>query len=461
MLNSNLSKPVQLNKKNISGSINQIKKGPSFDEYSKQNIQPKRRPSNDTKIESILKQESNIIDLEKSNLATRPEPISKALLEEARARRAIKSATKQATSSPKSKAVKPSPQKKAAKSKPVSEITEKVSEPVKKHSIKKESTSTENTKENDEKLQSLFLEIVELKKQNKDYQSEIDILKTKNDTNLKRIRDLERQKEEQYQDRRNLELKKELLDSGHQRNINKIQRLLKGYRRDLEFVNNKDSNIYEFKRNSEKSRGSSYSRKKKENDMSIIDLLLCDKNYDKSMLDQLIMIEESNENIWGLSARDLNELNAVLNIYNSNGMDASDIKNQLCKLSWFLDVSSQRNSSIPRIASALDKISSNKLDFREFLSHLLVPLFSSSHYNYLDQLFDLFDMDSDSLISLDDLKGVIKEIEWEDALSVNDLRYLLKQMSTNIYNKNIDLESTQNILVSKEEFKEFFRSIFD
>ncbi|KAH8583973.1 EF hand family [Cryptosporidium sp. chipmunk genotype I] len=460
MLNSNLSKPVQLNRKTISGTKSSAKKGILIDEPTKPSTHLKRRPSIDLINEELLKQESKAVNKEKSNLATRPEPISKALLEEARARRVNKLTTKQVTSSPKSKAVKQSPQKKVVKTKSSVETSDKIVEPAKKQQIKKE-VIVDHSKELEEELERLLNEISELKEKEKNYRSEINELKTDNEANLNKIKILEKQKEEQFQNKRNLQLSKELLESGHQQNIDKIQKLIKGCRRELTFGNESSSGIYDPEKSFNKKDKFKTTKRKKENDMGIMGLLLCDKVYDKSYLDQLIMIEESNGNIWGLSSRDLNELNAVLNIYNSNGMNSTDIKSHLNNLSWFLEISSQRNSSLPHIATALDKISSNKLDFKEFLSFLLVPLFSSSHYSYLDQLFDLFDMDSDSFISLDDMKGVIKEIEWEEAFSINDLRFLLKQMSTNIFSKNIDSESSHNILISREEFNEFFRSILD
>ncbi|KAK9172575.1 hypothetical protein CmeUKMEL1_13680 [Cryptosporidium meleagridis] len=460
MLNSNLSKPVQLNKKTISGTKSSAKKGVIIDEPTKPNAQLKRRPSLDVINEEILKQESKAINKEKSNLATRPEPISKALLEEARAKRANKLTTKQVTSSPKSKAVKQSPQKKIVKTKSFVETSGKTAETTKKQHVKKE-VIIDHSKELEEELEKLLNEISELKEQEKNYKSEISELKTDNEAKLHKIKILEKQKEEQFQNKKNLQLSSELLESGHQKNIEKIQKLIKGCRRELAFGNEGSAIEYDAEKGFDKKNNYKAAKRKKENDMGIMGLLLCDKIYDKSYLDQLVMIEESNENIWGLSARDLNELNSVLNIYNYNGMNSADIKSQLNNLSWFLEISSQRNSSLPHIASALDKISSNKLDFKGFILNLLVPLFSSSHYSYLDQLFDLFDMDGDSFISLDDMKAVVREIEWEEAFSINDLRFLLKQMSTNILNKNIDSESNRNIIISREEFNEFFRSILD
>ncbi|KAJ1606226.1 hypothetical protein OIY81_3274 [Cryptosporidium canis] len=460
MLNSNLSKPVQLNRKTITGTKFSTKNGTIADESSSPSLHLKRKPSVDALNVKRPTNEPEIAKTEESNLATRPEPISKTLLEEARARRANKVASKKVASSPKSKVVKQIPQKKVTKTKPSAETLDKHVESTKKQSVKKEPT-VDHSKELEEEVGKLLLEISELKRQEKLYKSEINELKIGNEANLKKIKTLEKQKEEQYQNKRDLQLSKELLESGHQQNIDKIQRLIKGCRRELEFGHEKFSKIHDPGKSQDKKDRTKTSKRKKENDMGIMELLLCDCTYDKSYLDQLIMIEESNANIWGLSSRDLNELNLVLNTYNSNGMSSVDIKSQLNNLSWFLEITSQRNSSLPHIASALDKISSNKLEFKEFLSSVLVPLFSSSYYSYLDQLFDLFDMDSDSFISLEDMKGVIREIEWEDAFSVNDIRFLLQQMSTNILNKNIDSESGHNILVSREEFNEFFRSILD
>lgn len=460
MLNSNLSKPVQLNRKTISGAKGNTKKGVLIDEPASPSPYLKRKPSIDTISQEQTTHTSEAKNGEESNLATRPEPISKTLLEEARVRRANKLTSKKATTSPKSKAVKQSPQKKVTKNKPSIEISDKNVELTKKQPIKKEVTP-DHSKELQEELGRLLNEISELKRQEELYRSEIAELKIDNEENLKKLKILERQKEEQYQNKRDLQLSKELLESGHQQNIDKIQRLIKGCRRELAFGNENPSQIHDLAKVSDKKDHSKTNRRKKENDMGIMELLLHDSVYDKSYLDQLIMIEESNANIWGLSARDLNELNVVLNIYNSNGMTSTDIKSQLNNLSWFLEITSQRNSSLPHIANALDKISSNKLDFKEFLSYILVPLFSSSYYSYSDQLFDLFDMDNDSFISLEDMKGIIREIEWEDAFSINDLRFLLKQMSTNIFNRNINSESGHNILISREEFNEFFRSILD
>ncbi|OII75357.1 uncharacterized protein cubi_01878 [Cryptosporidium ubiquitum] len=460
MLSSNLSKPVQLNKKNISGAKGNTKKGALIDETTNPNTHLKRRPSIDTANKVLPNKEQTAASKEISNLATRPEPISKALLEEARARRASKLTFKQVTSSPKSKTTKQSPQKKVVKAKSSVETSEKIVEPTKKQPIKKE-VIVDHSEELKEEIERLLNEISELKQKEKNYKSQIGELKTDNEANLKKLKILEKQKEEQYQNKRNLQLSRDLLESGHQKNIDKIQKLIEGCRRELAFGNESSSRIYNSEKILDNKYKSKTTKRKKENDMGIMNLLLCDNSYDKFYLEQLIMIEESNGNIWGLSARDLNELNAVLNIYNSNGMTSTDIKSHLNNLSWFLEISSQKNSSLPHIANALDKISMNKLDFKDFLPFLLVPLFSSSHYSYLDQLFDLFDMDNDSFISIDDMKGVIREIEWEDAFSINDIRFLLKQMSTNIFNKNIDSESSHNILISREEFNEFFRSILD
>lgn len=460
MLNSNLSKPVQLNRKNVSGAKSSINKESLIDEPTNPSTHLKRRPSIDIINNESPNKESTTTIKEVSNVSTRPEPISKALLEEARARRASKLTIKQVNSSPKSKATKQTPQKKVVKTKSFVETSEKTVEPVRKQPTKKEAT-VDRSKELEEELGRLLNEISELKKQEKNYKSQISELKIDNETNLKKLKILEKQKEEQYQNKRSLQLSKELLESGHQQNIDKIQKLIKGCRRELAFGNEDSSQIGNLGKISEKKDTSKTIKKKKENDMEIMNLLLCDKSYDQFYLDQLIMIEESNGNIWGLSARDLNELNTVLNIYNSNGMSSRDIKSHLNSLSWFLEISSQKNSSLSHIATALDKISSNKLEFKDILSFLLVPLFSSSHYSYLNQLFDLFDMDCDSFISIDDMKSVIKEIEWEDTFSINDIRFLLKQMSKNILNKNIDSESNQNILISREEFNEFFRSILD
>lgn len=455
MLNSNLSKPVQLTRKSISTRSSNRKDFDSEEAKSKSPL--KRRPSLDESDTKLKVSTKNNIKTE-VNLAARPEPISKALIEEARARRASKSLIKQASSSPKTKNTNSSSPKKSTKQKTSLEINEKKVESTKKNVNKKEPTPIEKIIIKSDESEKLSLEIEVLKQQKQKYQKEIEQLKTENAFNLEKIKSLERQKEEYYQNRRNVELSKELLESGHQKNIDKIQNLLKVCRRDL---NSGAENRFESILKERNVKELKSQNRKKENDLNIMNLILCDETYEKTYLEQLVMIEESNGNIWGLSSRDLTELNSILSSYASEEIDADYIKTQVNHLSWFLDISFQRNSSISHISRVLDKMSLNKMNFQQFLTHLLIPIFSSSHYSYLDQLFNIFDMDNDSFISLEDMETVIKEIEWEDIFSVGDLNYLLKEMSTNVLNKNSCSENNRNILISKEEFNEFFRSIFD
>ncbi|KAH8740060.1 hypothetical protein FG386_000887 [Cryptosporidium ryanae] len=447
MLKSNLSKPVQLNIKGIGISRGNAKKELILDEIKNLNTPIKRKPSveftNKNDID-FLKKEKNI----ESNLATRPEPISKAALEEARAKRATKSITKQVVVSQKTKIEKHSSGKKEAKHKVSTEKVKKKTSEVEKP-LHKEDVSNESVKVKSDESMALMLEIESLKKQQKIYQDEIKELKQENLASMRTIRALENEKKEEYQSKKDIELKKKLLESGHQKNIDKIQNLIRNCRIDIK------TQFDDFIKSDPKIKPESHKRK---NNSSIISLLLCDKSYDKGLLDQLIMIEENNGNIWGLSSRDLKELNSILNFYSYVGMDAKEIKEHLGNLNWFLDMSSQQYSSIPYITNSIDKLYQNGVNFEEFLTFLFVPLFSSSHYSYLDQLFNLFDMDNDSYISVDDLKSVLREIEWEDAFTINDLKYLLRQMSASVNNEEYE---GRKLLISRGEFNDFFRSIFD
>ncbi|KAK6588887.1 hypothetical protein RS030_2257 [Cryptosporidium xiaoi] len=447
MLNGNLSKPVQLNRKSIGASRGNAKKELILDEPKNLNAPLKRKPSIEVPATNNIAR-LNKKEVAESNLATRPEPISKAALEEARAKRATKSAAKQVVVTQKTKSEKPVVDKKEIKHKAPTEKVKKKSISVEKPVY--EEVNKESTKVKDDESKALMLEIKLLKEKQKAYQEEIKELKEENLASIKTIRALEKEKRDEYQNKRDIELKKKLLESGHQQNIDKIQNLIRNCRMDIK------NQFENFIKSDSKIKLESHSKKK--NNSSIISLLLCDKSYDKGLLDQLIMIEESNENIWGLSSRDLKELNSILNFYGSIGMDSNEIKEHLSNLNWFLDTPSQQYSSIPYITNSLNKLYQDGANFEEFLTFLFVPLFSSSHYSYLDQLFDLFDMDNDSYISIDDLKGVVREIEWEDSFTINDLKYLLRQMSTNDNNEEYE---GKKLFISRGEFNDFFRSILD
>ncbi|KAL7069040.1 EF hand family protein [Cryptosporidium serpentis] len=440
----NLPKPVQIGRKAIGiPSRPRISVSPSDPKQIRGPL--KRKPSTEYT--------SNITTIPRSTVpmqstaAKRPQPISRDVLEKARARRT--------TLTPKTSNTKHDQPKEIPNTKLLTKNKVTVSDDESKGKTegKKIATSAASQAE----LLSVRKELEELKKEYKEQKEILSKSKDLNKANLSAMAQLAALKAKELKQRRELESEKKFRKVTHQNNIDNIKQLLTECHNRFEDapqvpsllgVSHVTSPKYQF----EKSRI-----------LSIMDILSCEKNFKPELVNQLECIEECNVNIWGLGPRDLSELLDVANFFGGSQVNVDLIKTQVQSLNWYLSQTNydegmniQMDKTVKDIMLTLESIPFNTISMEDLVTLLLIPLFSTSHYSYITQLFTLFDIDKDGCISTEDFKDLLKEIGWSGVFTNEEIDYLFSCVKRSGKQKS---QSRSSKLINETDFTNFFSVI--
>ncbi|EEA04922.1 EF hand family protein [Cryptosporidium muris RN66] len=440
----NLPKPAQIGRKAI-GIPSRPRTSVSPSDPSQIRGPLKRKPS--TEYTSNINIISRSAVPTQSTAAKRPQPISRDVLEKARARRATLTPK---TSNTKYDQPKEVPNTKLLTKDKVIIINDEIREKTEK---KKIATSAAPQAE----LLNVRKELEELKKKYKEQNEILSKSEDLNKANLSAMAQLAALKAKELKQRRELESEKKFRKITHQNNIDHIKQLLTECHNRFEDGPQVSSllgvsHVTSPKCQVEKSRI-----------LSIMDILSCEENFKPELVKQLECIEECNANIWGLGPRDLSELLDVATFFGGPQVNVDLIKTQVQSLNWYLSQTNYEegmnihiDKTVRDIMLTLESIPFNTISMEDLVTLLLVPLFSTSHYSYITQLFTLFDIDKDGYISTEDFRDLLKEIEWDGVFTNEEIDYLFSCVKRSSKQES---QSRSNKLINETDFINFFSVI--